>query len=62
MVSLWWVLAAFVVGSYFGIFVMALLHMSGNPEEEPVRRAAGRRSIRHASWPAIVGRQPRVAA
>lgn len=35
MVSLWWVLAAFVAGGSGGILVMALMCMAGRHPEQP---------------------------
>jgi hypothetical protein len=35
MVSLWWVLAAFVGGGFAGVLLMALMHMAGLPEQSP---------------------------
>lgn len=61
MVSLWWVVAAFIAGSYAGLFVMALLRMSSDVEQRPARRPAKRRAIRNTSWSSAVGRQARVA-
>ncbi len=34
MVSLWWVLAAFIGGGCAGLLVMALTHMSGGLPEQ----------------------------
>jgi hypothetical protein len=33
MVSIWWLLAAFIGGGTAGMFVMALMHMSGGLPE-----------------------------
>ena len=34
MVSLWWVLAAFVGGGFAGVLLMALMHMAGDLPEQ----------------------------
>jgi hypothetical protein len=36
MVSLWWVVAAFIGGGFAGVLLMALMHMAGGlPEQSP---------------------------
>jgi hypothetical protein len=36
MLSMWWVIAAFLVGGFAGVLVMALMHMAGGlPKQSP---------------------------
>jgi hypothetical protein len=35
MVSVWWIVAAFVAGGYSGILLMALMAMAQSTAEEP---------------------------
>jgi hypothetical protein len=36
MLSIWWVIVAFVIGGFAGVLVMALMHMAGGlPKQLP---------------------------
>ena len=35
--SIWWLLAAFIAGSWAGILLVALMHMSGDSPEQSTR-------------------------
>jgi len=46
MFSIWWLLAAFLLGTYAGIFLLALMHVCGDvrgdsEHERHARQAAG---------------------
>ena len=40
MVSVWWLLLAFLIGSYAGIVVMALMAVAKDLPKQPVRARA----------------------
>ena len=35
MISIWWLLAAFIGGGWAGMLVMALMQMSADPSKQP---------------------------
>ncbi len=43
MVSIWWVLWAFVGGGFAGVLVMALMHMAADDSPEPLPHAPAQR-------------------